>query len=150
MSVTVEPIDPGHEDALVLLSRLDAELAPLYPPEQRFAYSVVKLRESGTRFFVARRDGVAMGCAGLEVRGDFGELKRMYVEQTARGTGIAEALIGRIVDEAQGLGLPAIRLETGTFQGAAIRFYRRAGFRDIEPYGEYVGSPTSVCMEKAL
>lgn len=150
MTVEIVPADPGAAEVRALLERLDGELAPLYPPEQRFAYPVEKLRARGVRFFVARRVDTALGCAGLEPCDGFGELKRMYVRQEARRTGVADALLRRIEQEARALGLKALRLETGTFQTAALGFYARSGFRNIPAYGDYVGSPTSVCMEKRL
>ena len=47
-------------------------------------------------------------------------------------------------------GVRRLRLETGAAQPAALALYRAAGYVDIPPYGEYVGSAVSVCMEKAL
>ena len=41
-------------------------------------------------------------------------------------------------------------LETGVHQEAAIALYRRAGFAEIDCWGEYASSPTSICFEKNL
>lgn len=41
-------------------------------------------------------------------------------------------------------------LETGIHQEEAIGLYRRAGFTAVDCFDEYVGTPTSVCFEKAL
>jgi hypothetical protein len=41
-------------------------------------------------------------------------------------------------------------LETGERQGEALALYGRAGFSRIPAFGEYVGSPLSVCMAKTL
>jgi ribosomal protein S18 acetylase RimI-like enzyme len=41
-------------------------------------------------------------------------------------------------------------LETGVYQLAAISLYRRAGFTQVECWGEYASSPTSMCYEKNL
>jgi putative acetyltransferase len=43
-----------------------------------------------------------------------------------------------------------IRLETGVRQPEAQQLYESMGFRRIEPFGPYVGNPTSVCFEKAV
>jgi putative acetyltransferase len=49
------------------------------------------------------------------------------------------------------LGLVRLVLETGTRQAEALALYRRAGFTEISPYGEYAASSaTSVCLSKAL
>ena len=47
-------------------------------------------------------------------------------------------------------GWHTVRLETGTEQPDAQRFYRRAGYREIPLFGSYVGSTLSVCFERAL
>jgi putative acetyltransferase len=75
----------------------------------------------------------------------------MYVAQEARGQGVGRALLARLEDEARKLGLVQLVLETGIRSEDAQTLYRRAGFTDVPPYGEYRASPgTSVCMIKAL
>jgi len=39
-------------------------------------------------------------------------------------------------------------LETGIYQDEAIGLYRRAGFSQIDCFGDYANVPTSVCFEK--
>jgi GNAT superfamily N-acetyltransferase len=53
-------------------------------------------------------------------------------------------------ERARGLGATRLVLETGTRQPEAIALYVRSGFSRIEPFGEYVGEPLSVCMGKSL
>jgi ribosomal protein S18 acetylase RimI-like enzyme len=48
------------------------------------------------------------------------------------------------------LGADRIVLETGERQAAALGLYESAGYVRIEAFGEYVGSPLSVCMAKLL
>jgi hypothetical protein len=43
-----------------------------------------------------------------------------------------------------------MRLETGSAQPEAIRFYRREGYRQIPLFGNYVGSEISVCFERVI
>ncbi|HEX5205867.1 MAG TPA: hypothetical protein VFW27_38555 [Actinoplanes sp.] len=47
-------------------------------------------------------------------------------------------------------GWAILRLETGTAQPDAIRFYEREEHRPIPLYGVYVGSDVSLCYERAL
>src|SRR5262249_28561822 len=106
-------------------------------------------------FFVARLDGVAVGCGGVALFPEFAEVKRMYVRDAARGRGVAEALLTRIEAETCGAGLAFLRLETGDRQFAAIRFYERTGFRRCEAFGAYAAMlpssiATSVFFEKRL
>ncbi|MCR6490353.1 GNAT family N-acetyltransferase [Amycolatopsis sp. OK19-0408] len=103
-------------------------------------------------FLVARdADGTAVGCGGLRPLGPgSGEVKRMYVEPAVRGAGVATALLRALEDEARGLGITRLLLETGTGQPDAIRFYQREGYEPIEAYGPYVGEPLSRCFARDL
>lgn len=150
MSVSVAPEDPWSDEVQALIARAEAEIAPFYPPEQMFTYSPEDLIDRGVFFVVARQDGVAVGCGGLEPKDGYGELKRMYVAPEARGTGAAEAIMVALEAEAVRMGLFLMRLETGVFQHAALKFYPRCGYETVACWGEYADSDTSVCMEKKL
>jgi putative acetyltransferase len=103
-------------------------------------------------FLVARdAGGTAIGCGGLRLLGPgSGEVKRMYVEPAARGTGAADALLRALEDRARGFGIGRLLLETGTGQPDAIRFYQREGYEPIDAYGPYVGEPLSRCFARDL
>ena len=107
------------------------------------------------RFFLARVNGEPIGCGGVALFTDFGEVKRMYVRQSARGQGIADAIIEKLIAETLAAGLTTLRLETGVHSAAAIRFYRRSGFEPCDVYEPYASMPpqaivTSVFLEKRL
>jgi putative acetyltransferase len=138
-----------------LIDELDRELAQDYPPEQQHGLSLEAIFQPGVLFFVARLDGVAVGCGGVALFPTFGEVKRMYVREHVRGRGIAQALLARIESEAQQRGYDVLRLETGELQPAAIRLYERAGYRRCEAFGDYVAMTQaeielSVFFEKQL
>jgi len=103
--------------------------------------------------FLVARDarGTAIGCGGLRLLGPgSGEVKRMYVEPAARGTGVAAALLRALEDRARDFGIGRLLLETGTGQPDAIRFYQREGYEPIDAYGPYVGEPLSRCFARDL
>ena len=102
-------------------------------------------------FLVARVDGEAVGCGAVR-RHDEGvaELKRMYVAPSARGRGVARALLAALEATARDLGYGALRLETGLRQPEAMALYESSGYRRIEPYGPYAGSELTVCYQKSL
>ncbi|MEV6622386.1 GNAT family N-acetyltransferase [Amycolatopsis sp. NPDC051106] len=103
--------------------------------------------------FLVARDarGTAVGCGGLRLLGPgSGEVKRMYVEPAARGTGVAAALLRALEDRARDFGIGRLLLETGTGQPDAIRFYQREGYEPIDAYGPYVGEPLSRCFARDL
>jgi putative acetyltransferase len=67
-----------------------------------------------------------------------------------RGTGVADAVLGALLDHARAHELDVVRLETGDKQRAAIAFYRRHGFVEIPRFGPYLASETSLCMQRRL
>jgi putative acetyltransferase len=138
-----------------LIGELEAELSANYLPEQRHGLSLDALFQPHIRFFVAWTEDGPQGCGGVALFSDFAELKRMYVRETARGKGVAEAILQRLTAEAAAAGLNMLKLETGSLQQRAIRFYERAGFRTCTAFKPYASMPpsaiaTSVFMEKRI
>jgi GNAT superfamily N-acetyltransferase len=96
-------------------------------------------------------DGHAVGCGALRrLAADTAEIKRMYVESPRRRSGVAAALLRALEAAARERGWTTLRLETGTAQPDAIRFYEREGYRRIPLFGGYAGSELSVCYERSL
>ncbi len=62
------------------------------------------------------------------------ELKRLYVQPRARGTGLGARLTDQALAFARDAGYAAIRLDTLPAMQAAIGMYEALGFRDIAPY----------------
>jgi putative acetyltransferase len=153
--IDIERITQATDDARLLIGELDQILAAEYLPEQRHGLALEALFQPHVRFFLARLNGVAIGCGGMALYDDFAEVKRMYVRETVRGRGLAQALLTRIEMEARVAGLVVLRLETGERQTAALRFYARAGFRHCAAFGDYAAMRpeaivTSIYMEKRL
>jgi putative acetyltransferase len=153
--VEIERITTATDELRLLIGELDQVLAAEYLPEQRHGLALEALFQPHIRFFLARRNGAAIGCGGIALFDDFAEVKRMYVRETARGRGVAQALLTRIEIEARVAGLVVLRLETGDRQAAALRFYAQAGFRPCAVFGDYAAMrpeaiATSIFMEKRL
>jgi putative acetyltransferase len=84
--------DPRQEDVMRMLSALDRYLQSLYPPESNHILGVAALCAPNVRFWVARREGVALGCGALRIdAAGYGEVKRMYVTPEARGQNVGRA-----------------------------------------------------------
>jgi len=154
-TVAIERAHAPTDDARVLVDELERTLAAEYPPEQRHGLALDAIFQPNLRFFIARLGGTAVGCGGVALLAGFAEVKRMYVRETARGRGVAPALLARIEQEARAAGFALLRLETGTNQIAALRFYEREGFRPCPVFGDYAAMApqaiaTSVFMEKRL
>jgi putative acetyltransferase len=99
----------------------------------------------------AAPDGTPLACGALRrLTPASAEIKRMYAIPAARGTGAATAILRALESAAVTRGWTTLRLETGTAQPEAIRFYEREGYRQIPLYGPYVGSEISLCYERTL
>ena len=142
---------PDSDDAIALITELEAHLDPLYPSESRHGYSVEKLLTQGVAFFILRDKGVPIGCGGVQIFGtDYGEIKRMYVRPQFRGLGFARLMLDHLAEYGRNEGVGILRLETGIHQHEAIGLYERAGFRSIPPFGEYKPDPLSKFYEKQI
>jgi len=143
--------NPRQDDVMRLLAALDAYLESLYPPESNHILDIDTLCAPDIRFFVARRGSEAVGCGALRVDPTgYGEVKRMFVHPAARGQKLGRAILARIEDQASREGLERMRLETGIHQAAALALYRRAGYAERGPFGEYASDPLSHFFEKAI
>ena len=151
LSISAEPFD--SPDAQRLIAALDAGLAELYPPEQRFGPNLKAqhLEDGRGTFLVARDGGRAVGCGAIRLLdATTAEVKRMYVEPDQRGKGVGRTVLARLESAAQQLGARRLVLETGSYSADALALYRGAGFTQVDCWGEYATSPTSVCLEKKL
>ena len=153
--IQVEAALTATDEVRQLVGELETVLAVEYPPEQRHGLALDAIFQPQVRFFLARRQGTAVGCGGVALFADYAEVKRMYVRPSARGQGVAEAILARIEQEVRDNKLTVLRLETGDRQFAAMRLYVRAGFRECPAFGDYALKPpqaiaASVFFEKRL
>jgi ribosomal protein S18 acetylase RimI-like enzyme len=149
--VVIRRYAPDAPGAAALIARAEAEVAQRYPAEHRHGLAVEGLVRQRGRFFVAEREGAAVGCGGfVPLEDGAAELKRMHVAGEARGAGIARRLLAEIEAGARAEGIATMRLETGTLQAEAIALYRSAGYRERGPLPPYTGGPVNLFMEKTL
>jgi putative acetyltransferase len=145
-------IEPARQPDVEKLLRVGEEFAlSLYPPESCYLLDVGELEHPDVTVFVARVDGEARGMAALvDKRDGSAELKRLFIDDAARGLGLARQLLERIEEFGGAAGAHLIQLETGPRSFAAIALYESSGYRRIPNFGQYVDDPHSVCMEKEL
>jgi len=104
----------------------------------------------GGVLLIARDGDAAAGCVALRrVDGRTGEMKRMYVRERHRGSGLGRRLALEAIDAARRLGYARIVLDTLPKLAPAIALYRDLEFREIGPY---LASPTpgALCFELRL
>jgi len=89
-----------------------------------------------TLYFVALLDGEVVGGAGVAPLAGADpltcELQRMYLRADVRGRGIGDALLERCLAAARQFLYVRCYLETVTQMQAALEFYGRHGFRDLQ------------------
>ncbi|MEM7057742.1 MAG: GNAT family N-acetyltransferase [Pseudomonadota bacterium] len=137
-------------DALGLIGKSEVELASIYPPEVRYAFSPQELLDAGVVFVVGYQDQEPVACGGIALLDGYAELKRVFVDETVRGQGLAGQIVGSLEDLARDQQRAMMRLETGEASPDAIRAYQKLGYHRRGPFGAYEENGSSVFMEKAL
>ena len=144
-----EPAD--SEAARTLIQELDAELAERYPHHAIHGLHPGESGDPELIFLIARAGGEPVGCGALRPLGaGKAEVKRMFVRPVLRGCGLGVAILEALEKAGREAGYDTLLLETGTRQPEALALYRKAGYMESEPFGEYIGNPFSVCMTKRL
>jgi putative acetyltransferase len=155
MALVIEAAPTATDEVRTLVGELEEVLSAEYPPEQRHGLAIDAIFQPHVRFFVARKDGEAIGCGGVALFDGFAEVKRMYVRPSARGSGAAQAILAQLETTARAAGQTLLQLETGTRQLAAIKFYEGAGFQACGAFGPYArmdaqAIATSLFYEKRI
>jgi GNAT superfamily N-acetyltransferase len=146
-----ERVAPSHQSASSLIRELDQELERRYPVESIHGLHPDEMVTFPGIFLLARYEGVVVACGAVRpLDAGLAELKRMYVVPSARRRGFARRLLEELERVARDLDVRVLRLETGVHQPESVALYEGAGYRQIAPYGEYIGNTYSLCYEKQL
>ena len=156
MNLKSVPFD--HPDAVALRTAQEAYGDELYasdPASEHRSTSEVLDPASVLLTVVAYDDGRPVGhvcirsLSGGAMAGDL-EIKRMFVEPDARGSGVADALLAAVEQRARDEGVPRVVIHTGDRQLAALRFYERHGYTPIDVFPPYEAINYSRCFERVL
>ena len=170
VSISLAPIPGAEADHLLVLS--DEYMASLYPAESNHLVSSESLRTGDVVFLgaflssspdaagqLAKTEeplsgsevGDCIACVGARFyrEAEYAEIKRLYVQEAYRGLGLSRKLMSAIEAEILAEGIDCARLEMGIYQPEADALYRSLGYRDIQPFGDYLVDPLSQFLEKA-
>lgn len=148
--MVIRSIESCDDEAIAAIVRraleahgLDVPGTAYFDPELDHL-SVFYAAEPGCAYFVAEDEqtGQVVGGAGYaHMTGTDGvaEVQKLYVDASARGRGIAKALMDAVESGARAAGYHAVYLETHHALAAAIGLYRARGYRELD--GPLPGSP---------
>jgi putative acetyltransferase len=148
--ITIKRTTSSDNDFQKLVVKLDKDLAIRDGDEHAF-YAQFNKTVSIKNVVVAYVKDEAVGCGAFkEYDADAIEIKRMYVEPTFRGKGIAQQILAELEIWAKENNYTGCMLETGKKQPEAIALYIKAGYIIIPNYGQYQNIENSVCMKKEI
>ena len=153
MTFTIAPVAAPEPDIVDLINRHFGTMRSQSPEESCHVLEADELFASGATIFALRDGKKTMGMGAIKpLDATHGELKSMHTIAEARGQGIGNALVLRLLEEARDMGLTRVSLETGSdaFFAPARRLYERHGFSYCPPFGDYVEDPLSVFMSRVL
>jgi GNAT superfamily N-acetyltransferase len=150
----VRETDPFAPESIRLIGELWQELGVLCPEVKGAPFQPTDIIGKGTAFIIAWLDDAAVGCSAFQPleknETSIAEIKRMYVQPTVRGRGIARTILMKLEQLASDCRYELVRLETGKKQPDAVHLYETADYYHIDTYGRHAADPMSVCFEKIL
>jgi GNAT superfamily N-acetyltransferase len=133
------------ETIAAILLEAFREFEPLYTPDGFRATTPtaaeIRARWSEGPSWIATLDGKKVGTVAAIDRGDEVYVRSMAVTASARGAGVAAALLDAVTQFALDVGARRMRLSTTPFLHDAIRLYERAGFERRPALLDLHGTP---------
>lgn len=135
----IEPFSPGWEDAIVgLIVPIQQQefRVPIRAEDQPDLRNIPTVYQTGRGNFWIARDTTTnqvVGTIGLIDFGAGAALRKMFLRSDQRGSGVAQALLERLVQHAALRAIDRIYLGTLAQMHAAHRFYEKNGFHRIAP-----------------
>jgi GNAT superfamily N-acetyltransferase len=137
MAFLIQPFQVGFErqvlDLILPIQQIEFGV-PITARDQPDLAQIPEVYQAGRGgFWVALAEGQVVGTIGLIDFGSGGALRKMFLHKDHRGSGLGQALLDTLLDQARNQALPGIWLGTLPHMVAAHRFYERNGFRRVEP-----------------
>jgi ribosomal protein S18 acetylase RimI-like enzyme len=143
----ISPMDPARPEARhcinAYFAELDRRFENGFDPARSIPADNASLRPPAGLLLVALRGAEPVGCGALKFHDDApAELKRMWVDESARGQGLGRRMLGELERAAAEHRVEVLRLETNGTLAEAIALYRSAGYVEVprfndEPYAHH-------------
>ena len=130
----------AYRDFLLSNSAIDKEITETFYPVPKYTTLMAQLpelhaRPTGIVLLARDADGTALGCGMTHaLDDDTAEVKRVFVNDAARGKGVAALICSALITQAKADGFTRIVLDTSKSLHAAQRLYLRLGFTPCSPY----------------
>lgn len=140
MEISWQEVDPNSAPALVCLNAYFAEIATLF--SQGFQRHLScdpethELTAPRGAFLLAVTDR-PVGCVAIKgTDKGYAEIKRLWVDPSMRGQGLATRLMAESEIRARVLGYTLLRLDTHSCLPGVVEFYHKQGWNEISRYNE--------------
>lgn len=129
----------AYRDFLLTFDAENARIIRTFYPHEVYADLMENLtRDSAPpngSVKLALKDGEPVGCGmSRTLEPGVAEIKRVYVTDSARGTGAGRAIMTALIDQCRADGFKVIRMDTGKPLKAATQLYLSLGFELRGPY----------------
>lgn len=151
MNFRIEARSYDDPDVVRLVAAVQAEYVARYGGPDRAAVDPAEFSLPEGRFLVGVLDEEPAVTGGWR-RIDAGvvEIKRMYVLSGLRRRGLARLMLAELEASALAAGARRVVLNTGDQQPEAIALYESSGYRHIDGFGHYAGTPGAHFYGKVL
>ena len=129
------------------------EMRSASPPQSAHALDIEALKAPDVTFWTVWDGGELVGCGAVKtLDAKHAEIKSMRTSPSARGRGVASALLEHMLQTAHVRGYRRVSLETGSMAHfePARRLYVKHGFAYCAPFADYSEDPNSVFMTRVL
>ncbi len=153
--IEIQEADPTSDALRPVVEAHFAHSETAGPAESNHTMDAEGLAGPGIRFWAMYEDGQAIGCGALKALPDgTAEVKSVHVIASARGRGLARAMMTRLAEIAQHEGIAALVLETGAENlpeyDTARKLYESLGYSYCGPIFGYEDDPNSAFMRLGL
>ena len=140
-----------NKDFINLIKKLDAYLKVTDGDDHDF-YNQFNGIDVIKHVIVVYKNNQAVGCGAIKhFDSNLVEIKRMFVDTSQRGLGIAPKILSELETWAKELNYKKCVLETGERQIEAVKLYIKSNYKRMQiNYGQYKGIVNSLCFEKDI